>query len=218
MTGILGLGYGPEGVVRRQVTDAAALLLRAATPEHLGAMSEEERDRLAALALDTDRGTLKEIAEIVGNHVGNTLRREALRERIWQLQADLTARMADKVAQELERETAAPSATRKTYDADQRHLAAFCAPLGVPALPDGPEALAAYILDGGLKPDALRRRLAGIADAHRRAGHILPTKHPLVRAARRHADETAAARQAAKLVVKPIVPIIAEPQEDTGND
>jgi hypothetical protein len=81
----------------------------------------------------------------------------------------------------------------------------------VPALPAGPEALAAYILDAGLKPEVLRRRLAGIADAHRRAGHILATKHPLVRAARRHADETAATQQAAH-------PIIAEQKEDTRHD
>ena len=74
-------------------------------------------------------------------------------------------------------DAARSSATRRAYAAD---MAAFSAWGG--QVPASPKSVASYLAASDtLAASTLRRRLAGIADAHQAAGHPDPTKHPLVR-------------------------------------
>ena len=63
--------------------------------------------------------------------------------------------------------------TRKAYEADLRHFAAWCERTGAclaPATPDAVAAYLAWLADGGLSASTVDRRLAAIGFAHRRLG------------------------------------------------
>ena len=82
--------------------------------------------------------------------------------------------------------------TRRLYAADWAAFAAWCRERRHPALPASPATVAAYLgaMSVTLKPGALARRAAAIADRHRRHGHPSPGTDPAVRAvlrAARHA-------------------------------
>ena len=72
----------------------------------------------------------------------------------------------------------------------------WCRAAGMVALPAAPDTVAAYLgsLSATLKPGALARRAAAVADRHRRTGHPSPRTDPAVRAvlraARRARDVT----------------------------
>ena len=74
--------------------------------------------------------------------------------------------------------------TRRLYAADWTAFAAWCRAAGV-----------AYLgaLSATLRPGALVRRAAAIADRHRRTGHASPGTHPAVRAVLRAAREAKSA-------------------------
>ena len=74
--------------------------------------------------------------------------------------------------------------TRRAYATDWRQWRSWCAGRGVAALPADPVHVAAYLthLAGeGASPVTVSRRLSGIADAHRTAGHPSPSEHVGVR-------------------------------------
>lgn len=79
--------------------------------------------------------------------------------------------------------------TRRLYAADWAAFAAWCRERCHPALPASPATVAAYLgaLSVTLKPGALARRAAAIADRHRRHGHPSPGTDPAVRAVLRAA-------------------------------
>ena len=74
--------------------------------------------------------------------------------------------------------------TRRAYAADWQAFATWCVAAGQPALPATPDAVAGHLvsLAGRLGPSGLRRRLAAIADRHRRGGHPWDPAQPLIRA------------------------------------
>ena len=81
--------------------------------------------------------------------------------------------------------------TRRLYAADWAAFAAWCRAAGLAALPAVPDTVVAYLgsLLATLKPGALARRAAAIADRHRRTGHPSPGTHSTVRAVLRAARE-----------------------------
>lgn len=66
-------------------------------------------------------------------------------------------------------------ATRRAYASDFDHCAAWCSGVGLASLPARPETVASYLahLAGaeGLKASTIARRVAAIADHHRRGAH-----------------------------------------------
>jgi integrase len=74
--------------------------------------------------------------------------------------------------------------TRRAYASDWKAFAAWCALGGVPALPAAPLVIAGHLasLAGRLGRSGLKRRLAAIADQHRRHGHAWEPGHPAIRA------------------------------------
>ena len=72
--------------------------------------------------------------------------------------------------------------TRRLYAADWAAFAAWCRAAGLAALPALPATVAAYLgsLSTTLKPGALARRAAAIADRHRWLGHPSPGTDPAV--------------------------------------
>ncbi len=79
--------------------------------------------------------------------------------------------------------------TRRLYAADWAAFAAWCRAACLAALPALPATVAAYLgsMSATLKPGALARRAAAIADRHRRTGHASPGTDPAVRDALRTA-------------------------------
>jgi integrase len=73
--------------------------------------------------------------------------------------------------------------TRRAYRADWQDFAAWCEKYRRTALPASPDTVAYYLADRSqeLKTSTLQRRLATIAEAHRAAGHELPTRHAQVK-------------------------------------
>ncbi|RYI78820.1 MAG: hypothetical protein EON47_24460, partial [Acetobacteraceae bacterium] len=108
--------------------------------------------------------------------------------------------------------------TRRAYAADWQAFAAWCAAAGQPAQPATPEAVAGHLasLAGRLGPSGLRRRLAAIADRHRRAGHPWDPAQPAIRATLRRlvAGPVAPARPAAVLDEAALRPLLAICGED----
>jgi integrase len=74
--------------------------------------------------------------------------------------------------------------TCRAYAADWQAFFAWCAAGGVPALPATPLVVAGHLasLAGRLGRSGLRRRLAAIAEQHRRTGHPWEPGHPAIRA------------------------------------
>ena len=89
---------------------------------------------------------------------------------------------------------------------------------GQPALPATPEAVAGHLasLAGRLGPSGLRRRLAAIADRHRRGGHPWDPAQPLIRVILRRlaAGPVAPARPAAALGEAALRALLASCGED----
>ena len=79
--------------------------------------------------------------------------------------------------------------TRRLYATDWAAFVTWCRERRHPALPAAPATVATYLgfLSATLKPGALARRAAAIADRHRRTGHVSPGTDPAVRAALRAA-------------------------------
>ena len=79
--------------------------------------------------------------------------------------------------------TAKAANTVRAYNADWNHFTAWCEDAGRAALPASSETVALYVSDlaATSKVSTIRRRLTTISQAHERAGHISPTRHPLVR-------------------------------------
>jgi len=73
--------------------------------------------------------------------------------------------------------------TRRLYAADWAAFMTWCRAAGLAALPALPTTVAAYLgsMSATLKPGALARRAAAIADRHRRTGHVSPGTDPAVR-------------------------------------
>ena len=87
-------------------------------------------------------------------------------------------------------------ATARAYAADLRCFTGWCASVGVEAVPASPAVVAAYVghlVNAGRAVSTVRRRLAGIAHAHREAGHATPTTHDDVRRVLRGLDDDKAA-------------------------
>jgi site-specific recombinase XerD len=71
--------------------------------------------------------------------------------------------------------------TRKAYAADFRAWSTWAQQRGFIPLPAADTAVAAYLAtlsDAGASPRTIARRLSGIGDAHREAGHLSPSEHP----------------------------------------
>jgi integrase len=75
--------------------------------------------------------------------------------------------------------------TRRAYESDFAHFAAWTAAHGLTNLPAPPQTVALYIAaqQDQLRPASLVRRLSAIAVRHREAGYPPPTAHELVRRA-----------------------------------
>ncbi|WP_424140680.1 site-specific integrase [Roseomonas chloroacetimidivorans] len=73
--------------------------------------------------------------------------------------------------------------TRRAYATDWVLFSAWCEAGGVPSLPADPLVIAGYLasLAGQLGRSGLRRRLAAIAEMHRRTGHPIEPGHPAIR-------------------------------------
>ncbi len=198
MTGILGDLYeNPQAVARMQhASDAKSAIF-----DHIGAgafaatLNEEQRDTLLAATLGTTRAQLADIASVVFERVNENVRRDRIRERTWKIQNSVIERIGPELETELQRMKGTRPKTKKTYAKDQQHFRDFCSGIGVPAMPASPEAIAAYVLDGGMNPPVLRRRLAAIAEWHRLGGYIMPAKDPLVRVALKHVLDKAEAER-----------------------
>jgi integrase len=108
--------------------------------------------------------------------------------------------------------------TRRAYAADWQAFSGWCAAAGQPALPATPEVVAGHLasLAGRLGPSGLRRRLAAIADRHRRGGHPWDPAQPLIRATLRRltAGPVAPARPAAVLGPAALRTLLASCGED----
>jgi integrase len=74
--------------------------------------------------------------------------------------------------------------TRRGYRADWRAFTGWCAARGLDSLPAAPATVALYLTDqaAALKVSTLTRRLTSIGQAHRLAGHPVPTEDGTLRA------------------------------------
>jgi integrase len=90
-------------------------------------------------------------------------------------------------------------ATVRAYRSDWTHFESFCRANGMTSLPADPEDVAIYctaaLVDERLRIPTVERRLAAIADMHRRCGHASPIDRDgpvrlLLRGARRRRPET----------------------------
>jgi len=103
--------------------------------------------------------------------------------------------------------------TRRLYAADWAAFTTWCRAAGLAALPALPATVAAYLgsMSATLKPGALARRAAAIADRHRRTGHASPGTDPAVRdvlrAARHARDQLRKADADAPDTPSPIPPV-----------
>jgi site-specific recombinase XerD len=108
--------------------------------------------------------------------------------------------------------------TERAYATDWQAFAAWCAAAGQPALPAAPATVAGHLasLADRLGPSGRRRRLAAIADRHRRAGHLWDPAQPAIRATLRRlvAGHAAPARPAAALGEAALRPLLAGCGED----
>lgn len=108
--------------------------------------------------------------------------------------------------------------TQRAYAADWQAFVGWCVATGRTALPGAPKAIAGYLasLAGQLGSSGLRRRLAAIADRHRRTGQPGDPAHPLIRATLRRlvAAHTAPARPAAVLGEAGLWPLLASCGDD----
>ena len=75
------------------------------------------------------------------------------------------------------------ASTRRAYQGDWSHFAAWCARYGHEALPATPETVALYLSDFAdtYKTSTLSRRLSSISQAHKMAGLETPTIRQPVR-------------------------------------
>lgn len=90
------------------------------------------------------------------------------------------------------RDAADAPSTLRAYATDLADYEAWCAKIGVIALPAEPEVVGAYIAakGEGYAKSTLRRRVAAIARASGKAGAPLNTKHPAIRDTLRGVDRT----------------------------
>lgn len=184
MSGIL-TPYFDEIATRERFADAVA------------GMTEAQRDQAAALALGISAEAMTELGAYAVTQLQQDVRRDAQRERVWEIERQVCERIPAEVSAEIDRATAGgpiirtdhSEATRKQYAADQAHFGAFCANHGVAPMPAEPSVLALYILETAPAPALMRRRLAALADLHRQCARILPRKHAIVLAAIRHVKE-----------------------------
>jgi len=97
-------------------------------------------------------------------------------------------------------EAATTPRTRRAYESDFTHFAAWARAHRLEALPALPQTVALYISahQHNLRPASLLRRLSAIAVRHRANGHPTPTTHELVRRAVAGLRRTHGARPAAK--------------------
>jgi site-specific recombinase XerD len=105
----------------------------------------------------------------------------ALKPRAAESQAARLGEVGAKAASYIDNSKAAN--TRRAYRADWQDFTAWCDKYRRPPLPASPETVAYYLADRSqdLKTSTLQRRLATIAEAHRAAGHELPTRHAQVK-------------------------------------
>ncbi len=87
--------------------------------------------------------------------------------------------------------------TVQFYARDWVGFVAWCRAAGADPLPVEPGMLATYLTEVSLRlsPGAVARRLAAIADQHRRHGLIAPTTHPAVKAALKSLRRAASPRR-----------------------
>jgi integrase len=108
--------------------------------------------------------------------------------------------------------------TRRAYATDWQAFSGWCAAAGQPALPATPATIAGHLasLAGRLGPSGLRRRLAAIADRHRRAGQAWDPAQPLLRATLRDliAARAVPVRPAAALGEAALRPLLASCGDD----
>ena len=108
--------------------------------------------------------------------------------------------------------------TRRAYATDWQAFSGWCAAAGQPALPATPATVAGHLasLAGRLGPSGLRRRLAAIADRHRRAGQAWDPAQPLIRATLRDlvARQATPVRPAAALGEAALRPLLASCGDD----
>jgi integrase len=81
------------------------------------------------------------------------------------------------------REASKAKATRAAYASDLRDFAAYCARLGVSALPADPAVIGTYLATMAQTKSVatIRRRMVAIAQAHKTAGLPNPVAHPEIR-------------------------------------
>jgi integrase len=105
----------------------------------------------------------------------------ALKPRAAESQAARLEDIGAKAASYIEKSKA--ENTRRAYRADWQDFTAWCEKYRRSALPASPDTVAYYLADRSqkLKTSTLQRRLATIAEAHRTAGHDLPTRHAQVK-------------------------------------
>ena len=96
--------------------------------------------------------------------------------------AAATRRRARRLADGFVQAADAP-ATVRAYEADWRGFGSWCAAREIPPLPTAPETVGEYLaeLGEGYARATLRRKVAAISRACRRAGHPLDTRHPAIR-------------------------------------
>jgi site-specific recombinase XerD len=123
------------------------------------------------------RGTI--IPETVSDETDSQL--PALKPRAAEHHAARLEDLGTKAASYIEKSKAAN--TRRAYRADWQDFARWCGKFRREPLPASPDTVAYYLADRSqdLKVSTLQRRLATIAEAHRAAGHELPTRHAQVK-------------------------------------
>lgn len=123
------------------------------------------------------RGTI--ITETVSD--GTDTQLPALKPRGAEHHAARLEGLGIKAASYIEKSKAAN--TRRAYRADWQDFARWCGKFRREPLPASPDTVAYYLADRSqdLKVSTLQRRLATIAEAHRAAGHELPTRHAQVK-------------------------------------
>ncbi|UFN51721.1 site-specific integrase (plasmid) [Roseomonas sp. OT10] len=108
--------------------------------------------------------------------------------------------------------------TVRAYTADWTHFAQWCQARDVGSMPARPELVGEYLaeLGEGYARATLRRKIAGIARAHRLAGHSLDTRHAAIRdvlrgIGRTHGDPP---KRAQALALEEIQKLVAVCEDD----
>ena len=72
--------------------------------------------------------------------------------------------------------------TLRAYKADYKDFALFCVKHGFKSMPSEPKVVSLYLthLSQNSKFSTLKRRLASISVIHKRSGHYIDTKHPMI--------------------------------------